>query len=158
MGPLHFWQLLPMPSDGPIAVATAVADDFVWAHYLFGSFSQCPYMGPLQLQQLLLMASYGPIIVFGSFFWCPRMGPLQFQQLLLMVSYGPIICSAASPNALGWAHCSSNSCCKWLHMGPLFFRQLLLMPLDGPTKTTTILRCTSHLSCLNSTLLAFISS
>ena len=64
--PIIFQQLLLMPLDGLIAVATAVADGFIWAHYFFGGFSHCPCMGPLQLQQLLLMVLYGPITVLAA--------------------------------------------------------------------------------------------
>jgi hypothetical protein len=34
MGPLLFWQVLSMPSDGPIVFAVAAMNEFLWMHHI----------------------------------------------------------------------------------------------------------------------------
>src|SRR5258708_3352996 len=81
-GPIYFWEVLLMHSDGPIALADAAADCFALAHYISGRHCQCNRMGPLHWQMLLLMASFWLIIFLGG-----------------------------TANALRWAHCISRCCC-----------------------------------------------
>src|SRR5712691_2996389 len=105
MGPLHLQLLLLLPSPVPIiflrgaadvpgwahcTFSAASADGFAWAHYFSEKCCRCHWMGPLHFQQLLLMASPGPIIFVRDAVDIPR-----------------------------WAHCAFSSCCQWLHLGPL---------------------------------------
>src|SRR5258708_3187416 len=39
-GPLYFWEVLPMHSDGPIALADAATNYFALAHYISGRHCQ----------------------------------------------------------------------------------------------------------------------
>src|SRR6267154_1225825 len=81
LGPLLFWEVLPMPKDRPTAFAAAVADGFIWAHGFSGRCCRCPRMGPLHLLQLSPMASFGPIAFLEG-----------------------------AADALAWAHCICCSC------------------------------------------------
>jgi hypothetical protein len=71
------------------------------------------------------------------------MGLLHMQQVLPMASLGPIDFLARAADALGWphsiaapenatdaqgwAHCICSRCCRGHRLGPLIFQQVLLM-------------------------------
>src|SRR5258708_19912935 len=71
-GPLHFWEALPMHSDGPIAQADAAADYFALAHQISGRHCQCTRMGPFHFHMLLPITSLWPIIFLESPYIAPR--------------------------------------------------------------------------------------
>src|SRR5260370_1094220 len=60
-GLLYFWKVLPMHSDGPIALADAATNYFALAHYISGKHCRCTQMGPLHWQMLLPITSLWPI-------------------------------------------------------------------------------------------------
>src|SRR5258708_35824287 len=65
-GPIYFWEVLLMHSDGPIALADAAIDCFSLAHLVSWRHYPCTQMGPLHLQMLLLLASFWSIIFLES--------------------------------------------------------------------------------------------
>src|SRR5258707_12315639 len=48
LGPSDFWEVLPMHSDGPIALADTPANYFALAHYISCRCYQSTQIGPLQ--------------------------------------------------------------------------------------------------------------
>src|SRR5712692_9451401 len=92
-----------MHSGGPIALGNTAPDGFALAYYFFVGHHQCTQVGPLHWQMLLPMASFWLIIFLGG-----------------------------AANVLGWAHCISRCCCRWLRFGPLSFCEALLMLSHGP--------------------------
>src|SRR5216684_4121755 len=60
-GPLYFWRVLPVHSDGPIALVDATANYFAWAHQISGRYCRCTQMG-----MLLPIALLGPIRFLGG--------------------------------------------------------------------------------------------
>ncbi len=92
-----------MHSGGPIALGNTAPDGFALAYYFFVGHHQCTQVGPLHWQMLLPMASFWLIIFLGG-----------------------------AANVLGWAHCISRCCCRWLRFGPLSFCEALLMHSHGP--------------------------
>src|SRR6266403_882413 len=60
------------------------------------------------------------------------LGPLFMQLLLLMGSFGPIVYAAAAADGFIWAHCLCSCCCRWIRMGPLQLCKQLPMALLGP--------------------------
>jgi len=139
-----------MPSDGPISFEKASDDGLAWAHYCFGRHCRCPQKGPSHLQELLAMASLGPIIFSEKCRRCPQMGPFHLKMLPTIASLRPIIVlggaadslrrahfalTGASDDGLAWAHycfgrrcrclrrahCVCRSFWRWPRFGPLFF-------------------------------------
>src|SRR5258707_13286106 len=60
-GQLYFWKVLPMYSDGPMALADAAANCFAWAHQISARHCECTQMGPFHWRMLLPVASVAPI-------------------------------------------------------------------------------------------------
>src|SRR5260370_175211 len=102
-GPLYFWKVLLMHSDGPIALANAAANYFALAHYISGRHCQCTQMDPLHQRMLLPITSLWPITFLGG-----------------------------TANALRWAYCTGGCCCQLHQLGPSDFWEALLMHSDGP--------------------------
>jgi hypothetical protein len=73
-----------MPSEGPIAFTGASGDGLALAHYCFEKRRRCSQKGPLHLQELLMMASLGPIIFSEKCRRCPQMGPFHLKRLPTM--------------------------------------------------------------------------
>ncbi len=92
-----------MHSGGAIILGNTAPDGFALAHYFFVGHHQCTRVGPLYWWMLLPMASFWLIIFLGG-----------------------------TADALGWAHCISRCCCRWLCFGPLSFCEALLMHSHGP--------------------------
>src|SRR5712692_7376647 len=96
--PLYFLEVLPMHSDGPIALADAATNYFALASYISGRCCQCTQMGPLYWQMLLLITSLWPIIFVegtaNSLRWgllpMASIWPIIFWEALPMHSDGPI--------------------------------------------------------------------
>ncbi len=61
MGPWHLQQQLLIDLLGPIISSAAVVDALRWAHGIYNSSCRFIRLGPLFLQQVLLMPSDGPM-------------------------------------------------------------------------------------------------
>src|SRR5258707_1209789 len=88
-GPLDFWEVLLMHSNGPIALADAATNYFALANYISERHCRCTQMGPLHWRMLLLIALLGPIRFLGG-----------------------------TADALKWAHCISGCCSPLLCFVP----------------------------------------
>src|SRR5260370_699905 len=63
LGPIISGEVLPMPRDGPNALAATAASVITYVQLLFSCrHFQCPWVDPLHLMLLLPIASLGPII------------------------------------------------------------------------------------------------
>src|SRR5712692_10318400 len=63
--PLYFLEVLPMHSDGPIALADAATNYFALASYISGRHCRYTQMGPWHWR-MLLIALLGPIRFLGG--------------------------------------------------------------------------------------------
>src|SRR5712692_3178015 len=68
------------------------------------------------------------------------MGRLHQQMLLLIALLWRIRFLEGAADALRWAHCISECCCRWLHFGTLNFK-VLPMHSDGPITFSGCCRC-----------------
>src|SRR5712692_5911318 len=130
-GQLYFWKVLPMYSDGRMALVDAATDGFNSAYYFLGGTADA-----------LKWAHCIGDAAANYFAWvhkisvrhcrCIRMGPLHWRMLLLITLLWPIIFLESAADALRWAHCISRCCHQLLHFGPLYFWEALPMHSDGP--------------------------